>query len=59
MSSTSAITRQNLAAQQRSYALSKPANATPPRTLVNSTTTGLYTGNAMGSTRPGAGELRK
>jgi hypothetical protein len=36
------------------YKANKPTNLVPPRTLVNGTTTGLYTGNRMGTARPEA-----
>jgi len=39
---------------QRLYAATKPQNATPGRTFVNSVMEGSYTGNSMGSSRDGA-----
>ena len=36
------------------YAATKPADLTPSVTYTNATTTGLYSGNSMGSTRAGA-----
>ena len=36
----------------RASLATKPTNLTPPPTYGNATTTGLYTGNRMGSTRP-------
>ena len=48
--------RMNAAAYKR-YAASKPKNLTPPRTFVNAGSKGLYTGNNMNCTRPGAGQL--
>ena len=38
----------------RLYAATKPADLTPSVTFTNATTTGLYTGNSMGSTREGS-----
>ena len=43
----------------RLYAATKPANATPSRTYVNSTTQGAYTGHRMGTTRPGADQHKQ
>lgn len=36
----------------KAYAAAKPANATPSRTLTNASSTGTYTGNRMGTSRP-------
>lgn len=36
----------------KAFKASKPTNLTPAPTYGNATTTGLYTGNRMGSTRP-------
>lgn len=38
------------------FAAVKPANATPPRTHVNTAAAGLYTGPAMACTRLAAGQ---
>lgn len=42
------------ATAQRLYAATKDPRLTRPITHTNATTDGLYTGNAMQSTRPGA-----
>ena len=42
--------------KKRQYASAKPANATPPRTHVNTATAGVYAGTAMACTRPAAGQ---
>lgn len=51
------ITSARNAAQQVAFAAAKPANLVPPRTIVNTATTGKYIGNNMVCTRPGAGSL--
>lgn len=43
--------------KQRDYAITHPGEVTPPRTHVNTSTVGAYTGNAMGNARPDAGQV--
>ena len=54
-----AIAKQNEAKAQRLYEATKPKDATPSRTYVNSTMRESYTGNSMHPVRDGADQHKQ
>lgn len=52
----SLVERQRAAVAQKLYAATKRKDLTPPRTYVNTTTSGIYQGHGMASNRQGAND---